>query len=131
MRSVTGDSSDDWNFYNNLTAGLTGSDNAFTANNDSSEAYQKLIPYVTTLNFTCYDKTGGEISGTTNAVVSFPFYIQVDLSLMDKNSWQRWINLGGAPHDLQSSGAIYDFRKKHERTYSKTVLIGDRGQYGW
>jgi len=48
---------------------------------------------------------------------------------MDKNSWQKWIDIGGQPHSLQSSGAVFDFRKKNERTFSKTVYIGNRGQY--
>ena len=132
MRSVTGDNSvdDKWNFISNLTVGLTGADNAFTANNDSSENYQKLIPYVTDLSFTCYDRDN-IISSTTDAVVAFPFYIQLSMSIMDKDSWNKWINIGGQPDNLQSSGSVYDFRKKHERTFTKTVLIGDRGQYGW
>ena len=128
MRSVTGDNSSKWNFYDNLTVGLTGASNAFTANNDSSEGYQKLIPYVTNLTFTCYDDGGFPIDSTINAVTELPISIEINLSLMDNNSWQKWIGLGGTPQDLGSDPAS-DFRKRYERTFKKTVIIGNRGQY--
>jgi hypothetical protein len=128
MRSVTGDNSSKWNFYENLTAGLTGSDNAFTANNDSSEPYQKLIPYVTSLTFNCYDDEGFSISGTTDAVVELPFSIELNLSVLDIDTWRKWIELGGTPGNLSGDPAS-DFRTKYERTFTKTVLLGNRGQY--
>ena len=128
MRSATGDNSSKWNFYENLTAGLTGADNAFTANNDSSENYQKLIPYVTSLTFNCYDNEGFLIDGTTDAVVELPFSVEINLSLMDNDSWQKWISIGGTPNNIVTDPAS-DFRKKRERTFKKTVIIGNRGQY--
>jgi prepilin-type N-terminal cleavage/methylation domain-containing protein len=127
-RSVTGNnSSTKWNFWKNLTAGLTGSSNAFTADNDSSVEYQNLIPHVTDLAFTCYDKDGNTLSGTLDTVVELPFSIEINLSLMDRYAWQKWVAID-SNRSIESPDAIA-FRKKHERTFTKTVYIGDRGQY--
>ena len=126
-RSATGDNSSKWNFYDNLTVGLTGGSNAFTANNNSNVGYQKLIPYVTNITFICYDETGNTIAGTTDSVVPLPFSIEINLSLLDKGSWQKWVAID-SNRAVESPEAIA-FRKKHERTFQKTVYIGNRGQY--
>ncbi len=146
-RSVTGNKSSGndnakWNYYDNLTVGYTTtsvSDTpvaAFTANSVSSDNYQKVIPYVTDLTFNCFDKYGetidpdDETSQDPDActITGFPFSIEINLSIMNKNSWQKWIDIGGTPENL-STDPKSDFRKKHERSFKKTVLIGNRGQY--
>jgi hypothetical protein len=150
-RSVTGnkmsDGSDNpkWNYYGNLTVGYTtdtmvNTDTpiaAFTANSKSSEDYQKVIPYVTDLSFICFDEEGLEIDPDIETstdpddgtITEFPFSIEITLKLMDKNSWQKWIDIGGDENSLNDIGDIEIFRKKHECTFIKTVLIGNRGQY--
>ena len=150
-RSVTGnkmsDGSDNpqWNYYNNLIVGYTtdliaGTDTpvaSFTATSDSNESYQKVIPYVTDLTFTCFDKEGNEITPDTTAstdadagvITEFPYSLEVTLKLMDKNSWRKWIDIGGNVNPQNDTGNIKTFREKHERTFKKTVLIGNRGQY--
>jgi hypothetical protein len=165
-RSVTGNKKDTppvndlkWNFNNNYTTnpepnflvGYSSNEEedipyaSFTANSLSNAKYEKLIPYVTNFNITCYRRDGTEISPDTQtsttpistdtqpstlpAGMEFPYSVQIDFSLLNKDSWQKWISIGGEPHNLRSSGKIYDFRRKYERTFTKTVLIGDRGQY--
>jgi len=66
-------------------------------------------------SYNCYTKSGG-ITG------EFPYSIQIDLTLLDKNSWTKWKN-------ISDSAQAEDFRKQNERKFTKTVLIGDRGQY--
>jgi type II secretory pathway pseudopilin PulG len=154
-RSVTSNKLSDgtdnpkWNYYNNLVVGyktddIDGTDTpiaSFTADSSSSGSYQKVIPYVTDLTFTCFDKVGNEITpdnGTSTTAITdmdadnttgFPFSIEISLSLMNKNSWQKWIDIGGNVIPQNDTGDVEAFRKKHERTFKKTVLIGNRGQY--
>jgi type II secretory pathway pseudopilin PulG len=133
-RSVTNNRPDPkWNFENNFTVGLTNSSNAFTANNDSSFWPQSggLIQYVTNLTFICYDETGNPITGITETSnpddLIIPFSIEISLTLLDKDSWKKWVELAGTV--TGESAEAKTFRKKHERAFTKTILIGDRGQY--
>ena len=132
-RSITykGASKKRWNFSNNLTAGLTTSNPAvlaFTADNSSSLYPQTggLIQYVTDLSFICYDKTGTPIVGTIDSVIAIPFSVKISLSLLDKKTWKIWVEMAGTVSG--ESTKAFAFRKKHERTFTKTVLIGNRGQ---
>ncbi len=134
-----------WNYYNNLTVGYTtntmvGTDTpiaSFTANSMSSENFQKVIPYVTDLTFDCFDETGASILPDNSTAITsddcssteLPFSIELTLKVMDKNSWQKWLNIGGDPSLGNEESKAEDFRKKHERTFKKTILIGNRGQY--
>ena len=154
-RSVIGsnnaDGSDNihWNCLNNFTVGFT-TDGAspvsvFTANSNSSEDYQKLIPYVLDLSFVCKTKTGAVINPdttTSNAADSydvrgqqpyFPSEVNVSLTIMDKSSWQKWVSLCGsnvyhAPAYSNEPAAAQAFRVSHQVTFSKMVYLGDRGQ---
>ena len=145
-RKSNGNNNTKWNFYDKCDNPFLETDTsspvieraAFTANNKSSDGFENLIPYVTELTFQCYsnnietDPNGTAIpigTDTEDKKRTFPFSVELSLSLMDKDSWQKWIDIGGEPHNLQTSGSAYDFRKKHERTFTKTVLIGNRGQY--
>ena len=146
-RSVTGDKTrkgdnKKWNFYYNLKVGYTTNSDApvssFTANSNSSENYQKVAPYVTDLNFTCYRKDGTVIAPDSTTSVTadaclateFPYSVQVSLSLLDKNSWEKWLSLfpeGSYPES--EPAAAQKFRCNSERTFTKTIFIGDHGQY--
>ena len=149
-RSVTGNKFSDgndnpkWNYYNNFIVGyktdnIAGTDTpiaSFTANSSSSGNFEKVIPYVTDLTFSCFNKEGIETNPDTNISTNqdagipteFPFSIEINLSLMDKNAWQKWINIDNDWSDGESTAA-QTFRKKHERTFKKTIVIGNRGQY--
>ena len=152
-RSVTGDrltSAPDiihvkWNFYYNHNVGYktdisSKSSSAFTANSSSVENYQKVIPYVTELSFICYDRDGNSIEADKNIneaedagkTTDFPYSIEITLKLMDKDSWAKWLGLfsdGGVYPKIEPVSAR-TFRKNNERKFTKTIFIGDRGQYG-
>ena len=152
QRSVTGNTDDantpssKWNFYNNFTVGENGSAKAFTADGSSSGDpltgdFRKVIPHVTKLEFKCYRKDGSfQDPGNTgngdtvgNVLTGFPYEVKIDLTLMDGASWAKWKAMGGKRY--VSSGALdtvadpaENFRRQNERTFSKTVLLGERGQ---
>lgn len=149
-RSTTGDrnsldeNNPKWNFYYNFIVGYTTSVNvdtpvaSFTANSMSSESYHKVIPYVTDLSFTCYDINGDELdSDHTESVeedacytTPFPYSVKVKISLMDKDAWNKWLSMfTEAQYPQEEPDAAKTFRINNERTFSKTVFIGDRGQY--
>jgi type II secretory pathway pseudopilin PulG len=177
-RSITGNMSTKgenrkWNFFSNYSVSYGNKNSAFTANSNSSDSYQKLIPYVTNLSFTCYDKNGDIIpaqvpSNNTSSQYNLeedtklnldgvwtnelnvpyfapPYSINITLSLMDKESWNKWIsmiskadrkNLNPYIEDINNENknamnqtAAYRFRIKNQRIFSSTVFIGNRGQY--
>ena len=84
-----------WNFYNYdeifdlVNPGTT--DYAFTKDNASRNDYIKLIPYVTELTFNCFNDKGNLMT-PPNSIL--PSSIEVTLSLLDRNSWNKWISLG-------------------------------------
>ena len=131
LRSVTGDNSDSWNFQDNFDVGLNGANYAFTADNSSSEPFQKLIPNVTGLSFNCFDKEGDQLYVLDPDIdpdidpdsTQFPYSIQVTLSLMDKNSWQKYKNLFKV--DFLAAEAV---KYENERTFTKTIFVGEHGQ---
>jgi type II secretory pathway pseudopilin PulG len=133
MRSVTSSNSDKFNYPNNITVGEAGVENAFTANNDSHELFSKMIPYVTNLKFKCYDADDSVIPSSIDTPNQLPYLIEIQLSLLEKISWARWKELGGKPSQIiKNTGEpaeAKEYRKRHERTFTKTVYIGKRGQY--
>ena len=180
-RSITGNmtskrTNSKWNFFSSKSGNKVSygnANNAFTANSNSSESYQKLIPYVTNLSFTCYERTGDVIpaqipknntstqynlsnynslnlddtwSNEENVSYSAPPYsINVSLSLMDKDSWNKWVslipendrinlnpyieNINNKNKSESNQTPAYRYRIKNQRTFSSTVFIGNRGQY--
>jgi hypothetical protein len=145
-RSATGDhttsaSNPKWNFYYNTGVGyetdiLLTNSSGFTANSTSSEDYQKVIPHVTELNFTCYDKDGNVIEPDKNitvienagTVTDFPYSVEVEMKLMDKDSWAKWLSLfSGTDYPETEPASASSFRQQNERQFKKTVFIGERG----
>jgi type II secretory pathway component PulJ len=171
-RSCTGDklsggaADAKWNFYNNIYVRRTGATTAFSANSDSSQDFEKVIPHVIELSFICYDKNGNDISAqnynhdddgdgvyeigvlpgkSTDPAANqqyptpFPYAVKISLTLMDKASWDKWVVLDADPYDATTQlttaakGAIEDvpaweFRQKNQRTFTKTIFLGERGQ---
>ena len=120
LRSITGDDcGDTWNFYDNFDVDSDGATNAFTANDDSSAPYQRLIPYVTDLTFECYDKAGGIIDDLESDSTKFPYSIQVELSLMDSTAWEKYKTEGADQLIIEA---------QNKRTFTKTIFIGEHGQ---
>jgi hypothetical protein len=128
-----------WNFNNNFNVGYTTNASsplsAFTADSTSSDLPSKLIPYVTKLSFRCYNEDGIELdSDIENSlledacnVTDFPYTVEINMSLLDRVSWNKWINAGGTPHDLEND-PVSNLRRKSERSFTQSVLIGNRGQ---
>ncbi len=110
--------------------------------------FQQVIPYVVSLKFTCYNKAGQNIRDkdgdgipeenaadrdytydSTEAATSspLPYMVQVDLTLLDKSSWEKWLAIGGNVNDPASDpAAAKTFRQNNQRTFSKMVFIGER-----
>lgn len=145
-RSVTSDSTTNgvdalWNFYNNSTVSYNNPDDALTITSASSQAYQRLIPHVTKFQITSIDSSGTPITPDDETTVvhlnKYPNTVIIEITTMDKNSWQQWIALGGEVNaykedddnalksEANQTGA-YKFRKGVEKTFSKVVYIGDR-----
>ena len=140
----------DWNWEKNFTVGYkTQTDGknipyaAFTADSSSSGAYQKLIPYVLDLSFVCDtdidpDKVIEADTGVSknyaesNSIspnekcnpTQFPSIVTIYITMMDKNSWNKWVSL----EKLPDKAAADSFRVDHEQTFSRTVYLEDRGQ---
>ncbi|MCF7889131.1 MAG: hypothetical protein K9L78_03330 [Victivallales bacterium] len=137
LRSATGDMLDastnnpKWNFWENQDYfDMTESSYAFTANSNSSSNYEKLIPYVTELKFTCYSRNepSTPIAGDEADSKTFPYTVEVKLKLLDRESWQKWISVDSDHSDGESLPAQL-VRRKNERTFTKAVEVGNRGQY--
>lgn len=133
------------NYDNNFNIASTGSANSFTSDNSSSgdgttsTHFSKVIPYVTNLSFLCFDSSNNLISVDTlgTADTQFPSMVKITLSLLDKNSWLKWIAMGGEPENiywdhaankLSDTDPQSEFRKKNERTFTKFVFLRDMGQ---
>lgn len=156
LRSATGDGpytgttpNSKWNYYISATpwpsgagqiVNSTGSSCVFSADNTSSESYQKVIPYVTSLTFSCFKR--GETAafapdyignGSSPYKMTFPYSVRIELSLMDQQSWLKWKAMGGRQYIgggvvVQGTAVANDFRRSNERTFVKTVILGERGQ---
>ena len=134
-----------YNYLNNFVVGGSTGTNAFTSNYASSgdgsgtPYFSKVIPYVTNLSFLCFDSSNTLIPVDTAGATDteFPVMVRITLSLLDKNSWNKWIAMGGEPdkiywnhglNTLVDTDPQADFRKKHERTFTKFVFLRDMRQ---
>lgn len=128
-----------YNIYNVCGSGSSGSLNTtvFTLDNYSSEDWVKVIPYVTSLIFECYKRNGDPINGYANASATtsaaptalstpLPYSIKITFTLLDKESWDKWKALVGT--STTEPAAAKTYRERRERKFSKTVVIGERGQ---
>ncbi|MCP4180032.1 MAG: hypothetical protein GY756_19900 [bacterium] len=142
-RSITGNKDEDgnsnskWNWLENFQISYLDSSSAFTIDDSSSDEYKNIIPYITKIEFTCYDDTGdkikqeissGEGTGYTGSSSTFPNRVRVDLTLMDRKSWNKWISLGGNVNIANDPEVARIFREKKEKKFSKYIHLGDRGQ---
>ncbi len=90
------------------------------------------------------DENGIECDGTANVDYDYvydgsitanstplPYSVQIELTLLDKNSWEKWLTLGGNIDDPDGADTpvAKQFRENNQRTFSKLVFIGDRESY--
>lgn len=106
----------------------------------SRDVFNTVIPYVVDLSFICYKKDGTVIgtgtppslatqnfhplqntSPTTQAEKQMiPYSIMIQLTLLDRESWLKWKSAG--------SSLANPILLNNARSFSRTVLIGERGQ---
>lgn len=123
--------------------------------NTSSADFAQIIPYVVSLEFVCIgvdndksafynmlDSSGTPIAddgdysswgivwpnaGVNAKPTPLPFAIQVNLTLMDKDSWNKWIAFGGLPSNPAGDPAIAkEYREKMQRKFTKMIFLGNR-----
>lgn len=147
-RSVTGDQEpgNKWNFLNNFTVGKGTAagpppNGGLTADDTSSAEYKKLIPNVVEFNIECYRQDGtpllpfqatGANGGNDLGLVSeFPYSLKIDLSLLSGHDWNKYVMMSGADPANPSGDAdpAMTFRINNQRSFTRMVIIGDRGQY--
>ncbi|MFA6292939.1 MAG: hypothetical protein WC637_14210 [Victivallales bacterium] len=119
----------------------------------SSDNFNYVIPYVVSLKFTCYNNRvqdmmdidgNGTFGGTvpTQAAYNypttlaemkaaeatyFPYAIGIELVLLDRTSWTKWIAMGGliATPDSDPTAAK-TFREAHQKTFATMIYLGSR-----
>lgn len=112
---------DDGNGFDNGTN--TALNTFYDITDDSVTGYMEaddmnnLIPYVTSLEFLCFNDENLPFYN------EFPYAVMIRLSLLDGVSWMKYQAIG------EATAAGIEFRQNNERTFTKFVLIGDRGQY--
>lgn len=123
--------------------------------NPSSADFAQIIPYVVDLEFVCIavdnDKnafynmldssgtpsandgdygTWGIVwpnSGTNAKPTPLPYAVQINLTLMDKDSWNKWIAFGGLPSNPSGDPALAkEYREKMQRKFTKMIFLGNR-----
>lgn len=99
-RSQINDSAGSWNFY--TASGISAW---------STTSFQKLIPYVVGLTFTC----DGDSTGDTSNPTPFPSVVKVELTVLDKNNYLKW---------KESSNV--DIKNNNEIKFSKTIFLPKR-----
>jgi len=108
-----------WNFYQTNDSMNKCSDVFGTSFTDISKvpaiSIQPLIPYVIEMNFSCFDnKMQPQADGRL-----VPYAIKIDLTMLDKSSYEKW-------DKSDTSAEVY---VNNKRTFSRIVIIGNRGQF--
>jgi hypothetical protein len=109
-----------------------GSLNAKKSSND----FNYVIPYVVSLRFTCYNNRVQDMvasgiysySSATNAPATpFPYAIGIELVLLDRTSWSKWIAMNGNVEDPDSDPVpAKAFREAHQKTFLTMIYLGSR-----
>jgi len=115
------DNTANWDFYRN-----SGSIGVAAAVFSTADTAQQVIPYVTGLKFSCYDKNMNSLSATPGF---FPYSVKIDLTLLDRESYIKWVAMPSGGGDSSSdSSTTKTFRQNNERTFSRMVILGEKGQ---
>jgi prepilin-type N-terminal cleavage/methylation domain-containing protein len=144
VRSVTGDAQSTtntaWNYYGKPSESVgvenpplgkiyhaTDDTYAFTRESYSAgvkcsrDVFNTVIPYVVNLSYVCFKKDGTVIDTVSDANKKMiPYSIMIELTLLDRESWLKWKAVGSSPTD--------QLLLNNRRVFSRTVLIGERGQ---
>ncbi|HCE44482.1 MAG TPA: hypothetical protein DET40_13115 [Lentisphaeria bacterium] len=128
-----------YNFYKVRVRGGTPAAQVFTLDTGSSDVWEQVIPYVTSMTFECNRRDGSAVAGyapastttsytPTKTLSPFPFSVRFTLTLLDSDSWNKWRAMAKAGTATAEPAAAVTFRQQRERKFSKTVLLGERGQ---
>jgi type II secretory pathway pseudopilin PulG len=112
QRSVTGNNDTRWNFMVDHEVA--------TFNDSSSDDFHNIIPYVTQFDVSCLKPDGSAVTDN----MEFPGIIKITLSLLDKNSFLKYKAL----IDAGNATVADEFKSQRERTFTKVIFLGDRGQ---
>jgi type II secretory pathway pseudopilin PulG len=103
----------------------------------SSKDFNYVVPYVVSLKFTCYNNRVQDMvsagiyvpsSSTIAEATYFPYAIGIELVLLDRTSWAKWIAMGGSVPDpvASDSAAAKTFREAHQKTFTTIIYLGSR-----
>jgi Tfp pilus assembly protein PilW len=103
----------------------------------SSNDFNYVVSCVVSLKFTCYndrvqDMVSANIytlsSSSTAEATYFPYAIGIELVLLDRNSWTKWIAMGGDVPDPDGSDSATAkvFREAHQKTFTTIIYLGSR-----
>ena len=131
LRSVSGDDvTANYDFASNpRSVGGTGRvANIF--GDGSSSNFQPVVPYVVSLQFSCYSMNAGamvQLAPDAANSTPLPLLVTVQLTLMDRDAWKKWVAMGGdATNPTGDSGVAQTYRTSNQRVFTRSVYIGNR-----
>ena len=91
-----------------------------TAEGSEDEFCQVIAENVVAFKLTAYALESGQLvkKSASADVAEPPHMIEIQLTVLDADSYTRWQELTGTAQD--------DYLKQHQRTFSRSVFIGDR-----
>lgn len=81
-----------------------------------------IIGRVTGLEFIPYDSN---MTVLTTSQTALPYAISIRLTLLDSRAYEQWKGMNGSFNEATNTRS-YEFRKANERTFTRTVFLGDR-----
>jgi type II secretory pathway pseudopilin PulG len=120
-RCVIGDNmgTANWNFYD--CNGTNQETTIFTTT--PAEGTAEVIPRVVDFKAVLYIQNSTlDIVQQATTTTEYPYAVLLQLTLLDKVSFAKWKNVDG-------SSTSHDIVKNNSRTFTKLILLGDRGQY--
>jgi type II secretory pathway pseudopilin PulG len=99
----------------------------------SSQDFNYVVPYIVSLEFTCYNNRAQDMvdaniySSSPAEATPFPYAIGIEIVLLDRASWAKWKAMGGniATPDSDTS-ATKIFREAHQKTFTTMIYLGSR-----
>lgn len=111
----------------------------------SREDSERVIPYVTELGFEMFKLNGSTITTNDINFTNFPGMVKIKITLLDRDSWKKWEQIvrgnaaiTGGDGDARWANVMLDinqdkspskeFRENAQRTFTKMIFMGERGQ---
>lgn len=120
-----------WDFYGSVDPLKISDVFSVAATNIKS-----IIPYVTEFKLVCYNKAFAPLGPPATV---YPYSVYIQMSLLDKRSYNIWRQILLAEDGIaltddvttpstQGGAKAKEFLKNNQRTFSRMVYIGERGQ---